>query len=177
MHEEVVTQMNRCISNSRPHHDLITMRFGMDESFGSCEAICVKYEGSRNVEDVKAIASLSRPLCQPHPTIRNDGEYSIGTTFRQTRVELQVEMQPVAPTVLKGSNGGLEQANKATEGMTRTIMSSWETRYEVRVPNGQPVVREHDRHAVWLWKRFQPGEDGLSRYCRQYQRWNFRSKW
>ena len=34
-----------------------------------------------------------------------------------------------------------------------------------------------DRHAVWLWKRFQPGQDGLSRYYRQRQRWDFRSKW
>ena len=56
-------------------------------------------------------------------------------------------------------------------------MSSLETRYEVRVRNGQPSVQEDDRHAVWLWKRFQPSEDGLSRYYRQCQRWNFRSKW
>ena len=69
-------------------------------------------------------------------------------------------MQPVTPTVLEGSNGGLKQANRATEGMMRMIMSSLETRYEVRVRNGQPSVQEDDRHAVWLWKRFQPGEDG-----------------
>ena len=84
----------------------------------------------------REIASLARALCQPHPTVRNDGEYSIGTTFRQTLDELQVEMQPVTPTVLRGSNGGLEQANKATEGMTRTIMSSWETRYEASCARG-----------------------------------------
>ena len=40
-------------------------------------------------------------------------------------------------------------------------MSSLETRYEVRVPNGQPVVQEDNPHAVWLWKRFEPGKDGL----------------
>ena len=83
-------------------------------------------------------------------------------------------MQPVIPTVLMGSNRGLEQANKAIEGMTRTIMSSSETRYEERVSSGQPVVQEDDR---WLWKRFKPGEGGLRGYYRQYQRWNFRSKW
>ena len=33
-----------------------------------------------------------------------------------------------------------KQANKATEGMTRSIISSLETSYEVSVPNGQPVV-------------------------------------
>ena len=71
----------------------------------------------------------------------------------------------------------MQPVNKATEGMTRSIMSSLETRCEARVPSGQPVVQENDRHTVWLWKRFQPGEDGLSRYYRQYQRWNFRSKW
>ena len=68
VHEEVVTQMNHCIRNSRPHDDFITTRVGMDDSFGSCETICVEYEGTRDVLDVKAIASLARALSQPHPT-------------------------------------------------------------------------------------------------------------
>ena len=68
----------------------------------SCEAMRVEYEGTRNVSGVKATASLARALSQPHPTIRNDGEHSIVKVVRQTRGELQVEMQPVAPTVTKG---------------------------------------------------------------------------
>ena len=80
-----------------------------------------EYEGKRSAWCVKAIASLARALNWPQPTLRNDGEHSIVKVVQQTRDELQVERQPVIPTVMKGSNGGLEQANKENEGMTRTI--------------------------------------------------------
>ena len=76
----------------------------------------------------------------------------------------------MTPTGSKGSNGRVEQANRAVEGMTRTIMSCLETRYDVETPTGHPVEQWAIRHAAWLWERFQTGEDGLNGYYRQYQR-------
>ena len=88
MHEEVVTQMNQCIKKLRPQEDLISIRVGMDDSG---EAICVEYEGTRNVWGVKAIASLARALSQPHPTTRNDGDHSTVKVVRQIRDAFAVE--------------------------------------------------------------------------------------
>ena len=86
-------------------------------------------------------------------------------------------MQPVTPTDSKGSNGRLEQATKATEGMTRTVMSSLETRYEVEVPNGQPGLSGHyrqyqrDNQSAIL-----QGTENLLWRDPGPHRWNFRSK-
>ena len=60
VHEEIVIQIDQCIKKSRPHDDLITIRVGMDDSFGSRETICVEYKGTREVLGVKAIAILAR---------------------------------------------------------------------------------------------------------------------
>ena len=87
-------------------------------------------------------------------------------------------MQPVTPTDSKGSNGRLEQATKATEGMTRTFISSLETRYEVEVPNGQLGLSGHYRQ----YQRdnqsaiVQATENVLWRDPGPH-RWNLRSKW
>ena len=102
------------------------------------------------------------------------GEHSIFELVRQTSDELPRAKQQVTPTASKGSDGRVEQANRAVEGMTRTIMQCLETRYDVETSKGHPVVQWAIRHAAWLWKRFQPGEDGLTGY-RQYQR-NHQSK-
>ena len=134
-HEKSVFNQNRkCYEETssinapmrkRANASLSTSMFGRrDDSFGSCETLCVEYEGTIDVLGVKAIASWARASSQPNPTIRNDGDHSTVKVVRQTRDELQIEMQPVTPTVLKGSNGWLNQANKATKGM----MSSLETR-------------------------------------------------
>ena len=44
----------------------------------------------------------------------------------------------MTPTASKGSNGRVEQANRAVEGMTRTFMSCLETRYDVEIPTVHP---------------------------------------
>ena len=70
----------------------------------------------------------------------------------------------MTPTASKGSNGRVEQANKAVEGMTRTHMSCLANRYDVEVPTSHPVAHSAIRHAAGLLERFQPGEDGLNGY-------------
>ena len=62
----------------------------------------------------------------------------------------------------KVSNGRVKPANRAVQGMTRTIMQCLETRYDVEKPTTHPVVQWAIRHAAWQWERFQPGEDGLT---------------
>ena len=56
----------------------------------------------------------------------------------------------MTPTASNGSNGRVEQTNRAVEGMTRTIMQCLETRYDVEIPKGHPVVHWAIRHAAWL---------------------------
>ena len=108
VHEENVTQTNQCIEKLRPQEDLITIRVGMDDSG---EAMCVEYEGTRHVWSVTAIARLARAVSQPHPTIRNHVEPSTVKVVRQTRNELQVEMQPVIPEGIKRRFGTSKQGN------------------------------------------------------------------
>ena len=67
----------------------------------------------------------------------------------------------MTPTTSKGSSGRVGQAKQALEGMTRTNLSCAESRYEIEVPTGHPVVHWANRRAAWLLERFQPGEDGL----------------
>ena len=154
---------------TRPQDDLITTLVGVADSFGRCVAICVERKGARDVLGVKALAAFAGSLGQPRLIIQSDGEHSVVELVRQTCDELPRARQQVAPTASKGSNGRLEQAYRVVEGMTRTIMSCLETRYVVEIPTGHPVVQWAVRHASWLWERFQPGEDGLNGYYRQYQ--------
>ena len=140
---------------TRPQDVLISTLVGVDDSFGRCVATCVDSKGAR-----------ARSLGQPRLVIQSDCEHSIFELVRQTCDELPRARQQVTPTASKGSNARVEEANKAVEGMTRTIMSCVATRYEVEVPTGHPV----GQHAAWLLDRFQPGEDGLTRYHRQHQR-------
>ena len=78
VHEEVVTQINRCIKRLRPQDDLSSIRVGVDDS---CETFCAKCKGTREELGVKTIESLAGALSRPHPTIGNDGEYPIGDNF------------------------------------------------------------------------------------------------
>ena len=109
----------------------------------------------------------SRSPGQPRLIIQSDGEHSIVELVRQTCDELPRARQQVTPTASKGSNGRVKQANRAVEGMSRMIMQCLETRYDVEIPTGPPVVQWAIRHAAWLWERFQPDEDGLTGYYRQ----------
>ena len=135
--EEIVIQVDCCIRKTRRQDDLITTRLGVDDSFGSCETTCVEYKGTRDVLGVKAIAILARSLSQPRLIIRNDGEHLAVEVVRQTCDELQMKMKPVTPTVSKGSNCRLEQANRATEGMTRRSCRVWKqgTKWKYRPVN------------------------------------------
>ena len=157
---------------ARPQDDLITTLVGVDDSFGRCVAICVERKGARDVWGVKALAAFARSLGQPRLITQRDGEHTIVELVRQTCDELPKARQQVTPTASKGSNGRVEQANRAVEDMTRTIMQCLETRYGVEIPTGHLVVQWAIRHAAWMWERFQPGEDGLTGYYRQYQRNN-----
>ena len=141
MREEIVIQTHHCFMKTRPQDDLITTLVGVDDSFGRCVAICVECKGARDVLGVKALVAFSRSLGQPRLTVQNDGEHSIIELVRQTCDELLRPRQQVTPTASKGSNGRVEQANRAVEGMTRTIMSCLETRYDVEIPPGHPVVQ------------------------------------
>ena len=113
--------------------------------------------------------------CQPRLTIHSDGEDSIAALVRQKCDEVQERTHTVPPTASKGSHGRVEQANRAVEGISRTIMQCLETRYVMwKYQRSHPVVQWAIRHAAWLWERLQPGEDGLTGYYRQYQR-NYQS--
>ena len=165
--EEIVIQTDYCFMKTRPQDDHITTLVGVDDSCGRFVAICVERKDARDVLGVKALAAFTRSLGQPRMEIQSVCEHSIVELVRQTCDELP-------PTASKGSNGRVEQANKAVEGMTRTIMQCLATRYDVEVPTGNPVVQWAIRHAAWLLERFQPVEDGLNGYYRQYQR-NYQS--
>ena len=154
--EEIVIQTDYCYMKTRPQDDIITTLVGVDDSVGRCVAICVKRKGARYVLGVKALAAFARSLGQPRLIKQSDGEHSLVELVRQTCDELPRARQQVTPTASKGSNGRVEQANRAVEGMTRTIMQCLETRYHVEVPTGHPVVQWAIRHAAWLWERFQP---------------------
>ena len=163
--------MDYYFRKTRPQDDIITTRVGVDDSFDSCETICV------DVLCVKAIAILVRSMSQPRLIKQNDGEHSTVEVVRQTCDELQIKMQPVTPTDSKGSNGRLEQATKATEGMTRTVMSSLETRYEVEVPNCQPGLSGHYRqHQRDNQSAILQGTENLLWRDPGPHRWNLRSK-
>ena len=71
---------------------------------------------------------LSRGHCVTRLIVLSDGENSIFELVRQTSDELPRAKQQVTPTASKGSDGRVEQANRAVEGMTRTIMQCLETR-------------------------------------------------
>ena len=73
---------------------------------------------------------------------------------RQTCEKLPRAKQQVTTTASKGSNGRVEQANRAVEGMTRTMMQSLETKYNVEIPTGHPVVQWAILHAARLWETF-----------------------
>ena len=60
----------------------------------------------------------------------------------------------MTPTASKLSDGSVEQANKAGEGMAQTIVSCFESWYEIDVATGHPVVQWAIRHAAWLLERF-----------------------
>ena len=66
--------------------------------------------------------------------IQSDGEPSIVEMVRQISDELPRARQQGTPTASKGSNGRVEQANRAVQGITRTIMQCLETRYDVEIP-------------------------------------------
>ena len=170
MREEIVIQTDYCFMKTRPQDDLITTLVGVDDSFGRCVAICVERKGARDVLGLKALVAFARLLGQPRLIIQSDGEHSIVELVRQTCDELPRARQQVTPMASKGSNGRVEQANRAVEGMTRTIMQCLETRNDVGIPTGHQVVQRAIRHAGGLLERFQPGEDGLNGYSRQYQR-------
>ena len=155
---------------TRPQDDLITTLVGEDESSSRCVAICVERKGARDVLGVKAPAAFARSLGQPRLIMQSDGEHSLVELVRQTCDQLPRAREQVTPTASKGSSGRAEQANRVVEGMTRTTTQCLETRYDVEIPRGHQVVRWTIRHAAWLWERFQPGEDGLNGYCRQYLR-------
>ena len=140
----------------------------VDDSFGRLVAICVERKGARDVLGVKALATFARSLGQPRLIIQSDGEHSIVELVRQTCGELPRAKQQVTPTASKGSNGKVEQANRAVEGMTRTIIMCVATSYDVEVPTVTQWCN------AWLLERFQPSEDGLNGYYRQYQR-NYKS--
>ena len=170
MREEMVIQTDCCFMKTRPQDEIITTLVGVDDKFGRCVAICVERKGARDVLGVKALAAFVRSLVQPRLVTHSDGEHSIVELVRQTCDELPRARQQVTPTASKGSNGRVEQANRAVEGMTSTIMQRLETRYNVEIPTGHPVVQWAIRHAAWQWERFRPGEDDLNGYYRQYQR-------
>ena len=57
--EGIVVQVDYDFRKTRPQYDLITTRVGVDDSFDSCETICV------DVLCLKAIAILVRSMSQP----------------------------------------------------------------------------------------------------------------
>ena len=133
--EEIVIQTDYCFMKTKPQDDLITTLVSVDDSSGRCVAICVEREGARDVLGVKAWAAFARSLGQPRLIVQSDGEHSIVELFRH---ELARASQQVTPTASKGSNGRVEQANRAIEGMTRLIMSCLANRYDVEAPIGSP---------------------------------------
>ena len=139
--EEIVIQTDCCFMKTRPQDDLITTLVGVDDSFGRCVAICVERKGARDVLGVRALAAFARSPGQPRLIVQSDGEHSIVELVRQTCDELPRARQQVTPTASTGSSGRVEQANRAVEGMSRTIMQCLETRYDVEIPTGHPVVQ------------------------------------
>ena len=107
---------------------------------------------------------------------RGGGEPSVLEVVRdgETCDALPLARQQVTPTASKGSNGRVEQAKKAVEGMTRTILSCvnsgtrWKHRLVTQWCNGRSDTLRG------CWSVFQLGEDGLTRYYRQHQR-NYQS--
>ena len=69
------------------------------------------------------------------------GEHSIVEQVRQTCDEPCTCEAAGDTDGLEGVKSQSGKANKAVEGMTRTIMSCVATRCEVEVPTGHPVVQ------------------------------------
>ena len=146
--DEIVIQVDYCFMKTRPQDDLITTLVGVDDSFGRCVAICVERKGARDVLGVKVLSAFARSLGQPRLVIQSDGEPAILELARETCDVLPCARQQVTPTASKGSNGRVEQANKVVEGMARTIVSCFESRYEIDVATGHPG-RFDTLHGCW----------------------------
>jgi len=163
-------QVDYCFPKTREQDAAFATLVAVDDTFGKVIAIPVDKKGSKSVVAVKGLAAFVRGLGQPKVVIQSDSEPAICDVVRQVCDMIPGATPRVTPIASKGSNGRVEQANKAVEGMARTLLAAIKDKYDVELPTSHPAVAWAMRRASWLIDRFQPGADGMSPYRRQHAR-------
>ena len=71
-----------------------------------------------------------------------------------------------SPVHSSKSNGIIERAIQTVQGMIRTIRSSIEDKWEVKIKTSHPIWPWIAEHAAFLLSRFEVGRDGKTAYER-----------
>ena len=113
-------------------------------------------KGSTDKIAVLALKAFIASVAQPKMVLQCDSENAIKDVVNKVCDLVPGLMKRTTPIASKGSNGRVEQKNKAIEGMTRTILADVSQRYGCELPTGHPAVSWALRHAGWLLDRFSP---------------------